>query len=257
MRRPAFETLALEVDEGGVALVHFDRPERLNAVDDRLHRELAELFRTIDLDREIRAAVLTGRGAGFSVGGDLAMMDERSRSAEAVLELMADGRRVIAALLDCSKPIVSAVNGIAMGVGCQVAVLSDVAIASHRARFSDGHMIAGVVAGDGAALVWPLLVGMARTKRYLLTGDAMTGAEAAELGLVLEAVDHDALLPTALDWARRLAGEPREAVRLTKLLLNQWLRLGQLISLDHGLAAESLTFLTADARARISGLRDR
>lgn len=256
LRAHEFTRIAVEWPSDGLALATLDRPERLNAVDHALHRELADLFRLVEIDPEVRALVITGRGSGFSVGGDLEMMEETAASSERVLDMLADGRRVITSLLDCRKPIVSAVNGMAMGLGCQVALLSDVTIAAERANFSDGHIRAGVAAGDGGALIWPLLVGMARAKRYLMTGDTLSAQEAVEIGLILEAVADEDLHARALEWGRRLADGPTEAIAFTKLVLNQWLRLGQLISLDFGLAGESLNLLTADARDRISALKE-
>lgn len=252
-----FTHIRVEVASDGVARALLDRPERLNAVDHDLHRDLADLFAVADRDPEVAALLVTGAGRAFSVGGDLKMMESAGATAEGVLEMLADGRRVITSLLDCRKPIVTAVKGPAMGIGCQIALLADVCVAAESAGFSDGHAIAGVAAGDGGALIWPLLVGMAQSKRFLLTGETMSSDEAMRLGLIAERVSDDELMTTAENWAHRLAEGPREAIAQTKLILNQWLQLGRLISLDYGLAAESLNFLTEDAKQRIAHLRQR
>jgi enoyl-CoA hydratase len=250
-----FTSIAVETTSEGVVIARLNRPDRLNAVDHVMHRELAKLFHLTELDQEARALLLTGNGRGFSVGGDLEMMDETMASTGDVIALLSDGRRVITSLLDCRKPIVAAVNGVAMGIGCQIALLSDITIAGRRAKFSDGHMIAGIAAGDGGALVWPLLVGLAQAKRYLLTGDTLDAERALEIGLIAEVVDDDALEDVALAWARRLAAAPAEAIGFTKLVLNQWLRLGALIGLDFGLTGESLNLLSPEARQKVAELR--
>jgi enoyl-CoA hydratase len=252
----AFERLTVDFPTEGIAVARFDRPDRLNAVDHVMHREFATLFRVTELDASVRALVITGNGRAFSVGGDLAMMDETMASTENVLALLADGRRVITSLLDCRKPVIAAVNGVAMGIGCQLALLADITIAGRRAAFSDGHMVAGIAAGDGGALIWPMLVGMANAKRYLLTGDTLSAERAKEIGLVVEVVEDDELESSALAWAERLAAFPAEAVGFTKLALNQWLRVGQLIGLDFGLVGESLNMLSGDARRRVAELRE-
>jgi enoyl-CoA hydratase len=142
-----------------------------------------------------------------------------------------------------------------MGLGCQLALLADITVAGKRAAFSDGHMVAGIAAGDGGALIWPLLVGLAQSKRYLLTGDTLNAEHAQSIGLIAEVVDDDQLEPRALEWAERLVAAPSEAIGFTKLVLNQWLRLGALIGLDSGLAGESLGLLSPEARLRVAELR--
>jgi len=256
-----YQHLLVEVEEG-VALVTMNRPEVLNATNDVLHRELGEIWLDIGRDPEVRVAVVTGAGRAFSAGGDLEGIEGRAnletiRSAEEILRTMQEASAIVYNMVNLDKPIISAINGVAVGAGLAVALTADISIASENARITDGHIRLGVVAGDHAAIIWPLLCGMAKAKRYLLTSDFLDGKEAERIGLVSMAVPPDELIPTAMEMAHKLASGPQAAIRFTKRALNQWLRLGGLASFDYSLAMEMLTFFGADVREGVQALKER
>ncbi|MGH9091968.1 MAG: enoyl-CoA hydratase/isomerase family protein [Acidimicrobiales bacterium] len=248
--------LRFEHRDGGVLLVTIDRPEALNAADVRLHRELSEVWATADADDRVAVTVVTGAGRAFSAGGDLAMIEEMTGSYEATLVQWRDAGAIVEGMLGASKPVVSAVNGVAVGAGLAVALLADVSIAGESARLSDGHARIGVAAGDHAALLWPLLCGMAKAKYYLMTGDFVDGPEAERIGLVTRCVPDGEVLPAALEVAGRLAASSATAVRWTKRVLNQWLRQASPV-FGESLALEMLGFLGPDAREGLAAVRER
>ncbi len=198
----------------GVLLITIDRPDVLNAADERLHREFSAVWRVVDRDDSVAVSVITGAGRAFSAGGDLAMVERMTTDYAATLEQWRDAKAVVDEMLASVKPIVSAINGVAVGAGLAVALLADVSVMGTSARLSDGHARLGVAAGDHAALLWPLLCGMARAKYYLMTGDFVDGPEAERIGLVTRCVPDEEVLPEALAIAERLAaGSPhRRAV---------------------------------------------
>ena len=207
-----------------VLLITIDRPDVLNAANERLHRELSEVWAVVDRRRSVAVSVITGAGRAFSAGGDLDMVEGMTTDYAAVLEQWRDANAVVEEMLASVKPIVSAINGVAVGAGLAVALLADVSIIGESARLSDGHARLGVAAGDHAALLWPLLCGMAKAKYYLMTADFVTGPEAERIGLVTRCVADDDVLPEALAIAERLAAGSRTAVQWTKRVMNQWLR---------------------------------
>ena len=165
-----------------------DRPDVLNAANARLHRELSEIWQVIDADDSVAVSVITGAGSAFSAGGDLAMVEGMTTDQAAVVEQWQDAEAIVEEMLSSVKPIVSAINGVAIGAGLAVALLADVSIIGESARLSDGHARLGVAAGDHAAIVWPLLCGMAKAKYYLMTADFVEAAEAERIGLVTRCV---------------------------------------------------------------------
>src|SRR5277367_5712483 len=179
-----FEHLRFDTPSAGVLLITIDRPEVLNAADERLHRELSEVWAVVDADDSVAVSVITGAGRAFSAGGDLAMVERMTTDHAAVVEQWRDANAVVDQILASVKPIVSAINGVAVGAGLAVALLADVSIIAESARLSDGHARLGVAAGDHAALIWPLLCGMAKAKCYLMTAEFVTGPEAERIGLV-------------------------------------------------------------------------
>ena len=206
----------------GVVLFTLNRPERMNATDSALHADLAALPRRLDQDAAAKVAVITGAGRAFCVGGDYA--DVADLDYEPRVRMMWETVELVSGMVEGRKPIISAINGPAAGAGLAVALLADISIASETANLSDGHTRIGLAAGDHAALVWPLLCGMAKAKRYLLTADKITGREAERIGLVSECAPADQVLPRALELAAQLAERPPGAVQLTKRALNGWLR---------------------------------
>ncbi len=211
-----FSRLLIDRPHAGVLRVIMNRPDKLNAVDGEMHRQLTEIWRVIDVDASVNAVLLTGAGKAFSAGGDLDLLDEMIADVDTRMRVWREARDMVYNLINCSKPVVSAINGPAVGAGLALALLADVSIAARSARLIDGHTKLGVAAGDHAAIVWPLLCGMAKAKYHLLLCEAVTGAEAERIGLVSLAVPDEDLQARAMDIAVRLAEGAPNAVRSTK-----------------------------------------
>ena len=245
-----FQTLLIE-RANKVATVTLNRPERLNAVNDVLHRELEEFFGEINGDPDVNAIVLTGAGRAFCAGGDITGFSSagESQSSAGISPTFGRGpRRLILNMLEVEAPIVVALNGAAVGLGATLALLGDIIIASDTARISDTHAQVGLVAGDGGAVIWPLLVGVHRAKEYLMTGDFIDAREAERIGLVNHVVPADELLPKARALAERLANGATWAIRWTKASVNKAVRDRLNLILDTSLAFEALTSGTEDHR---------
>ena len=254
----SYEYMTVEVN-GGIAFITLNRPDVLNATNHILHRDLTRIWPDIDRDPEVRVAVVTGAGRAFSAGGDITEVEQRSKMSkeeafQQTMRTMREASDIVYNIINCEKPIISAVNGVAVGAGLAVALMADISIMSETARITDGHIRLGVAAGDHAACIWPLLCGMAKAKLYLLTADFLDGKEAERIGLVSRAVPQDQVVPVAMEYARKLADGPQYAIRFTKRALNQWLRLGGLASFDYSLALEMLNFFDVDVQAGVEGL---
>ncbi|MEO8407169.1 MAG: enoyl-CoA hydratase-related protein, partial [Oxalobacteraceae bacterium] len=221
-------------------------PEKLNAVNADVHTEMSWLWKDIASDGSVRAVVLTGTGRAFSAGGDLDWF--KNITPAALDRLFAEARNIVIDMLDVPQPIVAAVNGAATGLGATLALLSDIIYASEDAVIADTHVLAGIGAGDGGAVIWPWLCGMARAKEYLMTGDKVHAREAERIGLINHVVAPEALMSSAQKMARRLADGPRLAIRATKLPLNKILRDTANLAFDYSLALEKECFHTADHR---------
>jgi enoyl-CoA hydratase len=254
----AYEYLKIEVADR-VATVTINRPEQLNAVTAALHHEFEQVWLELAEDREVNAILLTGAGKAFSIGGDITSRDKptRSKGRGGRRIVMADGRRVIENMLDVEQPIVAAINGDALGFAANVALLCDVTVAAETARLADTHVALGAVAGDGGAVIWPLLIGPNRAKEYLMLGDSMTGADAARIGLVNYAVPADQVLPKARELAQRLADGPTWAIRWSKLAVNKWLKQQANLIMDAGLAYEALTLTTKDHKEAVKAMMEK
>ena len=251
-----YQHILFERREPHILWITLNRPEVLNAADARLHTELVEVWKTIDRDPDVTVAVVTGAGRAFSAGGDLAMVENAYRNADEIGRILDEARDLVYNMLRCNKPIVSAINGAAVGAGLVVALLADISIAAESARMGDGHVRMGVAAGDHAAIVWPLLIGMARSKYYLLLAEFVDGREAERIGLVSLCVPDDELHDKAMEVAGQLATGPRHAIRHTKRALNQWLlQAGPIF--DHSLALEMLGFHHEDMMEGIESLREK
>ncbi|NDU71345.1 enoyl-CoA hydratase/isomerase family protein [Actinomadura sp. DSM 109109] len=255
-RYGAYERLKIDWAADGVLRVTLSTPGKLNAVDATGHRELAEIWRDADADDAVRAVLVRGEGTAFSAGGDLAMVEEMMADHAARRRIMREARDIVMNVLNCSKPVVSAVQGPAVGAGLAVALLADVSVAGRTAKIIDGHTRLGVAAGDHAALVWPLLCGLAKAKYYLLLNDVLTGEEAERIGLVSLCVDDERVHERALEIAERLAAGPAEALSLTKHALNNWLRLAG-PTFDASLAMEFLGFTGPDVREGVAAVREK
>lgn len=251
-----FSDLRFEHRDHGVLLVTIDRPAVMNATDFILHRDLSRVWSVVDADDETRVAVVTGAGRAFSAGGDLSMVEEMTVSRDMVLAQLRDAAALVHSLVEMEKPLVSAINGVAVGAGLAVGLLADISIMAESARLSDGHVKLGVAAGDHAAILWPLLCGMAKAKYYLLTADFIPGPEAERIGLVSRCVPDDQLLDTALDVAGRLARGSQTAVRWTKRSLNHWLRVAG-PAFEHSLALEMLGFFGEDVVEGVAAVREK
>ncbi|WP_419841824.1 enoyl-CoA hydratase/isomerase family protein [Candidatus Poriferisodalis sp.] len=234
-------------DDDGVLEIVIDTPGRLNAVDAAKHLALADVWRAVDTDPDARVAVIRGADGTFSAGGDLDMIQDIMDDFETRQRALREARDIVHNMIDCSKIIVSAIEGTAVGAGLAAALMADISIAGRNARIMDGHTKLGVAAGDHAAIVWPILCGMAKSKYYLLTCDTITGAEADDMGIVSKAVDDDAVIDEAFAVARKLAKGSQSAIRWTKYSLNNWMRMAGPI-FDTSLALEMLGFDGADAR---------
>lgn len=254
MKQSDFQHILFEYREPKILWVTLSRPEALNAADKRLHTELVALWNAIDNDPKAEVAVVTGAGRAFSAGGDLQMVEDAYRDFDEIIRILDEARELVYNMLQCKKPVISAINGPAVGAGLVVALLADISIAAENARLADGHVRMGVAAGDHAAIIWPLLCGMAKSKYYLMTSDFISGKEAERIGLVSLCVPDEELLDKAMEVAQRLASGPRHAIRFTKRALNQWLlQAGPIF--DHSLALEMLGFFSEDMMAGIEGLR--
>ena len=199
-----YEHLLVEVKDR-IGLITINRPDKLNATNARLHWELSKIWLDLAEDDDVRVIVITGAGRAFSAGGDFQVLEEGIGNADVVARLFKEDRAIVHNMINIDKPVISAINGHAVGAGCAVALLADISIAGESARILDGHIILGVAAGDHAALIWPLQVGMAKAKLYLLTGEAIDGKEAERIGLVSKVVPDDELMPTAMAIAEKLA----------------------------------------------------
>jgi enoyl-CoA hydratase len=239
-----------------VLRITMNKPDRLNAIDQATHMELAEIWRDIDADPDISAVIVTGAGRAFSAGGDLDMASDLANDFAKRCQGWKEARNLVYNIINCSKPIVSAMRGPAVGAGLVIGLLADISIAAKTARLIDGHTRLGVAAGDHAAIIWPLLCGMAKAKYYLLLCEPLTGAEAERIGLVSLAVDDDALDETALKTAVRLAEGAPGAIRWTKYALNNWLRSAG-PAFDASLALEFLGFSGPDVQEGIASLREK
>src|ERR671935_397442 len=235
------------LEPGILEIVMGEEAGKLSVTNARMHGELARVWLDIDRDPETRVAILRGAGKGFSAGGDLAMVEEMTRDFAARARVWREARDLVYNIINCSKMVVSAMHGPAVGAGLAAALLADVSIAAKNARLIDGHTRLGVAAGDHAAIIWPLLCGMAKAKYYLLTCEAISGEEAERLGLISLTCEESELQATALDVARKLASGAQTALRWTKQSLNNWLRLAG-PSFDASLAYEMLGFTGAEVK---------
>jgi enoyl-CoA hydratase len=243
--------------DGDVLEVVIDHPtSSLNAVDGVLHHELTHLFPRLQAERDARAVLLTGQGRAFSAGGDFTWFPTL-QDRTTLEHLRIDAKHLIYDLLDVHLPIVCAVNGHAMGLGASIALLCDVIFMARSATIGDPHVKVGIVAGDGGTIAWPLAVGPARAKQYLLTGDPVPAEEAERIGLINAVVDDDALHDTALAFARRLAAGAPLAVQYTKAAVNASIKAEAARSFDQAAAFEIVTFATHDHREALAALAER
>jgi enoyl-CoA hydratase len=243
--------------DGPVRLVTLNRPEQLNATNHVLHAGLAALFPQLDADEDARAAVLTGAGRAFSAGGDFGYIDELSRNDGLRHTTLVHGRQIVTGMVRCRVPIVAAVNGAAVGLGCSLVALSDIVYMAESAHLADPHVLLGLVAADGGPVVWPLLTSLQLAKEYALTGDRIPAERAAAIGLVNHVCPDDEVLEQAMACAHRLASLPKGAVEDTKRVLNLQMERAVLAVLDYALAAEDRSFTSPELRANVDRMLKR
>jgi enoyl-CoA hydratase len=243
--------------DGRVLHATFNRPDSLNAVDADLDHDLLRLFDDVGRDADTNVLVITGAGRAFSAGGDVEDMQRAIDDPDLFLKGIANGKRLIFSLLDCPKPVIAKLNGPAMGLGATLALFCDIIIAASHAKIADPHVRVGYAAGDGGSVIWPQLIGYARAKEYLLTGDALTGEEAARIGLINRAVAAEDLDRVVDEFAHKLANGAARAIQWTKLSVNIGLKqLAQAI-LDTSFAYEALSNLTKDHQEAVNAFREK
>jgi enoyl-CoA hydratase len=240
-----FPGLTFDSPSEGILRITLQGPN-LNAVGAQAHRDLADVWLAIDRDADVRVAMLQGAGKAFSAGGSFDMINQITTDYAVRTRVMREARDLVLNVIGCSKPVVSAIHGPAVGAGLVAGLLADVSVVSRTARIIDGHTRLGVAAGDHAAICWPLLCGMAKAKYYLLTCRPMTGEEAERIGLVSLCVDDDKVHDEALTIAQELAAGAQAAIRFTKQTLNHAYRLFQ-PAFDASLAYEFYGFGGPDA----------
>jgi len=254
-RYVSYQRLKFDWPSGRVLRITMENPP-VNSADATMHRELVHIWRDADADPEVSALILRGAGKAFSAGGDFGVVEDLMEDHERRMLVWREARDIVYNVINCSKPVVAALHGPAVGAGLAAAMVADVSIAARSAKIIDGHTRLGVAAGDHAAIIWPLLCGMAKAKYYLLTCEPLSGEEAERIGLVSLCVDDEALQERAVEVAARLAAGAPTAIRLTKYALNNWLRMaGPLF--DTSLALEFMGWTGAEPREGLASLREK
>ncbi len=252
---PSYETLLLS-RQGRVLTITMNRPELMNAVNLKLHEELAEVFIMAAKDTGSDLVVFTGAGRAFSAGGDLEHIQNNANNPELFHEEVRLAKRIVFSMLDLDKPLVCRLNGHAVGLGATLALFCDVIFASEKAKIGDPHVAVGLVAGDGGAAIWPQLIGLCRAKEYLMSGDLLSAQKAADIGLVNHCVPADQLDAAVQAYCDKVLANSKQAVRWTKILLNQELKRVSHNLLDTGLAYEALSLRSEDHQKAVKAMQD-
>jgi enoyl-CoA hydratase len=248
------DVVRVEAD-GPVRIVRLSRPEHLNAINEELHLGLTRLFPQLSADTDARVAVITGEGRAFSAGGDFDLLDRMANDRALRRDVIAEGRELVLNMIRCRVPVVAAVNGPAVGLGCSVIALSDVVYMAESAYLSDPHVTVGLVAADGGPLTWPLHTSLLLAKEYAFTGDRITAQRAAEIGLANHVCPDEEVVAQALACAHRIARLPRQAVEDTKRILNLHLERAVAATLNFALTAEDRSFTSPELQANVARLR--
>ena len=242
---------------GRVLTITLNRPDRLNAVSRSLHRELAKVFHDVAADEESDLIVLTGAGRAFCAGGDLEFLENSIEDPSSFHEVLREARTIVHSILDCDKPIICRMNGDAIGLGASLALLCDIIVAADHARLADPHVRVGLVAGDGGAVIWPQLIGYARAKQYLLTGEFISANDAESIGLINFSVPESELDATVDAWLAKLSKGTRQSVRWTKATINTGLKQLASTIMDTGIAYEGMSVATADHIEAVKAIREK
>jgi len=251
-----YKRLLIDRPHPRVLRITMNRPDKYNAADAEMHSNLTEIWRDIDADPTVNAVLLTGAGKAFTAGGDLELVEHMRADYNTRMRVWREARDMVYNVINCSKPIVAAINGVAVGAGLVLAILADISVAAKSARLIDGHTKLGVAAGDHAVIIWPLLCGMAKAKYHLLLCEQVNGEEAERIGLVSLAVPDEDLVARSMEIAVRLAEGAQGAIRSTKYALNNWLRAAGPI-FDTSLALEFLGFGGPELPEGVSALREK
>lgn len=251
-----YQRLKFDEPASGVLRITMTNPGRLNSADSVMHGELVRVWRDIDADPDVSVVIIRGSNGAFSSGGDLDLVQEMTEDFNVLSRVWKEARDLVYNIINCSKPIVSAMEGPAVGAGLVAGLLADVSIAAKDARIIDGHTRLGVAAGDHAAIVWPLLCGLAKAKYYLMLCESVSGEEAERIGLISLCTESGQLEEKSLEVAKRLASGSPSALRWTKYALNNWLRMAG-PTFDTSLALEFLGFKGPDVKEGLSSLREK
>jgi enoyl-CoA hydratase/carnithine racemase len=237
--------------DGPLRIVRLARPEHLNALNEELHLGLTQVFPMLSADADARAAVITGEGRAFSAGGDMDLLDRMAKNPVLRSAVIAEGKELVLNMIRCRIPVVAAVNGPAVGLGCSVIALSDVVYMAESAYLADPHVAVGLVAADGGPLTWPLHTSLLLAKEYAFTGDRISAARAAAIGLANHVCKDGEVLPAAIAAAKKIAALPPQAVQATKRALNLHVERSVLATIDFAMAAETASFDTPELRANV------
>ena len=251
-----YQTLLFSKD-GAVLTVALNRPDVMNATNQQMEKELCRFFTDVSTDADTKVVILTGQGRAFSGGGDFGYIRDSMDHPERFWDALPWAKRLVFAMLDCTKPVIAKINGHAMGLGATMALFCDVSFAANHARIADPHVAVGFVAGDGGAVIWPQLVGYNRAKEYLFTGDPLLAPEAERIGLINHAVPAEDLDRRVKEYAEKVAAMPARAVQWTKASVNIGLKQLAHSIMDASIAYEALSNSTHDHREAMDAIRDR
>ena len=240
-----------------VLVVKIAGTNRVNGVDEAMHEDLARVFTDCQRDPDSDLIVLTGKGDVFCAGGDFDWFEEQIKNPASFRAIAPDAKRIVLSLLELEKPMICRLNGAAAGLGATIALMCDVIIAEDNAKIGDPHVKVGLVAGDGGAVIWPALIGMARAKEMLLTGDMISGAEAARIGLINHAVPRAELDAKVAELAAKILSNPRWAVRWTKVVMNLQLRQTANLTMDAAIAYETLSNMAQDRAEAVAAFKEK
>ena len=251
-----YETLKIE-KAGKILTLTMNRPDKLNAINATMHTELSQVFEQINEDMDVEVVIFTGAGRAFAAGGDTMLMQQMIDDQSNWRHTQREAKKIVMGILDLEKPIIAKVNGHAVGLGATLALHCDVIFASDKAKIGDPHVRVGLVAGDGGSAIWPYLIGFARAKEYLFTGDLIPAAEAAQMGLINHCVPLDELDARVEAFAQRLVHGAIRAISWTKMAVNAPLRALASENLDTSLSLEGLSARTVDHQEAVRAFNEK